>query len=95
MRFGTLNGLKSLGLIALLVTVLGQSGLLLHKTSIDHATEETCEVCSSFDRQTSTPSSESFEQFNIVASATLPDRASFTIPTQETRIHRLRGPPIL
>ncbi len=95
MRSGALHGLKSFGLIGLLVIALGQSALLLHKSSVDHPTDETCEVCSSCDRQTATPVSAVFQPFDIVWWATLPDRASNTLSTQETGVYRLRDPPIL
>ncbi len=95
MRANSSHRLKSSGLAALLVVIIGQSGLLLHESVFDHLAEESCEVCSSFDRQVWVPVSANFEQVDILASTILPDPASLVLPTQKTRIYRLRGPPIL
>jgi hypothetical protein len=44
--------MRRLGLLALLVVLLGQAGLLVHETTADHQADETCEVCTTYDRAT-------------------------------------------
>ena len=59
-------GLQRLGLLALLVLLLSQAGLLVHETTADHQTGETCEVCTSYDRATGVAVTPSIAGFQLV-----------------------------
>lgn len=87
--------LRSLGLIALLVFTLGQTGLLVHKATSDHPAEDVCELCSSFDRLAATPESPGARVSELVVALLLLALAGSLTLTQTVRIHRPRAPPTL
>ena len=95
MRANLLHQFRRLGLIALLVFALGQTGLLVHKATSDHVAEDVCELCSSFDRLAATPESPGvFITEFAIATLLLGLATSLTLgPT--IRSHRPRAPPTL
>ncbi len=50
MAKSTLHRFQQLGLIALLVLLIGQVGLLAHKVAAEHALETSCELCVQLER---------------------------------------------
>lgn len=87
--------LRRVALLALLVVLLGQAGLLVHKVTVDHLADDTCEVCTSHDRVAGTAAVPFVAGF--VAAGTL----LILVPTHRVHSRRLvrnnhcRAPPIL
>lgn len=93
MQINLMRRLHRLGILALVVVLLGQAGLLAHNVTVDHSGDTACQLCPQFDRLAAAPAMPGGGVFAIAAIILLPVLAIRVGPSRTVYTHPVRGPP--
>ncbi|MBT8443332.1 MAG: hypothetical protein KJO13_01215 [Gammaproteobacteria bacterium] len=95
MRYDKTSRVTRLALIALLALTLGQGALLLHDVTVEHSTDDVCEICAGLDRPAAKSFVTSITVFQPVAAVLTFGSIVGLGASEAIRTQRSRGPPSL